>query len=175
MTATLDATLSGTTSNSYVADLAEALTYVTRLAAYASLGVDTTGYLAATSDMQTQALIDGAVGMDQLQLKGDKSYENQSRAFPRVGTDRPENENKLNDAIKMAQIIEACSMFNAPDAVTKDFKRGIVEASVSTVSYKLDPTRAIAANKNVSQATLTILQRAGLVRSGVTSLYTGRT
>lgn len=174
MTATLDATRSSTTANTYVADLTEAGTFVTRLTAYASLGVDTTGWLAATTDMQTQALIDAAVGMDGLAFKGDKAYENQARAFPRVGTDRPENENLINDAIKMAQVAEACSMFTAPDALTRDTRAGVVEASTGSVSYRLDPTRANAANKNVSQATLSILQRAGLVRSGVTSVYGGR-
>jgi len=174
MTATLDATRSGTTTNSYVADLTEALTYATRLAAYKVYGVDTSGFVAAPSDLQTQALIDAAVGMDSLQFKGEKTYENQSRACPRLGTDRPENENVINDPIKLAQVAEACSYFNAIDAIAKDIKRGIVESSVGSVSYRIDPQRANAANKNVSIATLTILQRAGLIRSAVTSLYTGR-
>lgn len=174
MTATLDATKSGTSSNSYVADLTEAATYVAKLTAFAAYGVDTAGYLAATDDLKTESLIDAAIGMDNLQLKGDKAYENQARACPRVGTDRPENENVINDSIKLAQCAEACSRFNALDALTRDAQRGIVEASTGSVSYRLDPSRASAANKNVSQATLTILQRAGLVRSGVTSLYGGR-
>lgn len=172
---TLVSTLSGTTSNSYVATVAEADDLAATLAALAGLGVDTAGYLAATSGGKTEALIIGARGIDSLLFRGDKVDELQSMQFPRNGTINPIDEGVIPDPVKMAQVAEACAALSSTiDPVRVAVSKGVRSESAGRTSFSVRDSAGGSAASGVSDPTYSILKRAGLLRTGAVSVYGGR-
>lgn len=173
--ATLDATPSGESSNSYVSSTSEAATIAATLASFASLGVSTTAFTSVSDSVKTDALIFAATSIDNLQFVGEKVYESQSMQFPRAGMRRPTDENVVPDAIKWAQVAEACAILSSSnDPVKSAIDRGVVSESAGGVSFTVGNRRGTAGDRGVSQQSLDIIKKSGLLRPAAASVYNGR-
>ena len=172
---TLTATSGGTTSNSYVATVAEADSIVTTLGTLVGLGVDTSGWSGKTDAEKISALIMAAQTIDQVPFHGYKSDDDQTMQFPRQGCRNPIDEDEIPDAVKNAQCAEACSLFaSTVDPVARAIARGVTSESAGGVSFTVGGKKGNAASYGVTGPAFDILNRAGLVRSRAASVYNPR-
>lgn len=174
---TLDATLGGTSSNSYVDSTATADTIAATLASLAGLRVSTTGWSAATTAAKTEALALAARAIDGVQYRGEKVDDGQAMQFPRFGTANPLDESVIPDMMKWAQVAEACAILDstAVDPVARAIDRGVVSETAGGVSFTVGGSRRGSVALNISPPAFDILKRSGLIRSAASSVYGGRT
>jgi len=172
----LNSTQSSSEANSYVASTTEADGIAVTLKALAGLGVDTSGWEAASTSSKTEALVLAARAVDSISFVGDPTTDTQSMAFPRVYMPKMTDEDVIPDSVKMAQVAEACAMLSsrAADPVARAIARGITSESAGGVSFTVGNTKNTAADRGISQPTFDILRKAGLIRPAATSVYSGR-
>ena len=173
---TLNSTQSSSEANSYVASTAEADGIAVTLKALAGLGVDTSGWEAASTASKTEALVLAARAVDSISFVGDPTTETQSMAFPRVYMPKMVDEDEIPDSVKMAQVAEACGLLStrAADPVARAIARGVTSESAGGVSFTVGRAKNTAADRGITQPTFDILRKAGLIRPAATSVYTGR-
>lgn len=172
---TLNSTKSSSEANSYVASTTEADGYATTLKALAGLRVETSGWDSASTASKTEALILAARTVDAIMFVGEKTTEEQAMAFPRVYMRKMTDEDEIPDAVKMAQVAEACGLLSsAVDPISRAIARGITSESAGGVSFTVGSARNTAADRGISQPAFDILRKAGLIRPAATSVYNGR-
>jgi len=174
---TLDSTKSSSAANSYVSTVDEANGYAATMKALAGLGVDTSGWDSVNDAIKTEALVLAARSIDTIEYAGEKVTEEQSMEFPRVFMKKIVDEDEIPDAVKMAQVAEACALLSASatDPVARAVSRGITSESAGGVSFTVGKgAKNSAADRGVSQPAFDILRKAGLIRPAATSVYNGR-
>lgn len=173
--AILDATESSSSANSYIASVAEADSIVTTLRAFASLGVDATGWLAATEAIKTDALILAARAVDAVEFIGEPVDGEQSMSFPRLGMPKQTDQYVIPDPVKYAQAAEACQILSpTSDPVSRAIARGVTSEHAGGVGFTVGRTSGTAAGRGISQPAFDILKKAGLIRPAGASIYNGR-
>lgn len=170
----LNATVGGGSSDSYVADVAEALSLCDQIDVMVQLGVSTVGFRAANSSVQEALLRTAALSIDQLGLMGMKADEMQSLEWPRVALPRRQDWRVVPSAVKLAQVVEACSVSTARDANSAAAAAGISSYTVGEESVSFRDSASSSANAPASAAAESVLNRAGLVQAGTGSVYTPR-
>lgn len=173
----LDSTYKGTAADSYVDNVAEAETIAGLLASISLFGVDATAFLAADSTLQEEVLKLAADRIDQSTFIGDKATSNQNRAWPRVHTNRVSlnDPGTYPDAVKRAQVAEACALLTAQNEATGAKLNGVQsytidEQSVTFAAGQTGPGSVGAYSIGAEN----ILRGAGLIQSGVASVYVPR-
>lgn len=175
----LDATLGSSTADSYVASVSEADAIVALFSQLPGMGVDTTGWLHPGSPMATVkefALKQAAVSIDSALLVGSTQTRSQSRQWPRLGVPVVNMNRVIPDAVKYAQVAEACSFMNDMSAESQA-PAGLISETDGNKSKTFDrATLARERSRTISVAAEKILDRAGFVRGagGVTSVYLPR-
>lgn len=170
----LTTTLNGAASNSYV-DLDDATDLAEQLAAVVYLGVNADAFLAADEDVQTRVLVMGCRRIDTLLFDGVRQLDTQALAFPRTYTGRFQTTGVVPDAVKEAQVAEACALMNAPSEMAAAQSQGIQSFTNSeqSVTFRNGGTVG-SAGPRVSPAAEQILRDAGLIAGGVGSVYMPR-
>lgn len=170
----LDATLGGANSDSYVATVGEAITLAGTLALLTGLGISTTGFLAAATSTQEAALRMSAERIDRAALIGIRASDSQARAWGRVGTGQLRYENVIPDAVKLAQVADACFLTTPITQNASMAQQGIQSFTVSEESVTFSEAAKANAERPFSVAAEQILRQAGLVQSRVASVYIPR-
>lgn len=170
----LDATLGGASSDSYVANVGEAITLAGTLALLTGLGVSTTGFLAASTSTQESALRMSADRIDRAAYVGVRASASQARAVPRVGTKQLRYENVIPDAVKLAQVADACFLTTAVPGNVSMAQQGVQSFTVSEESVTFGDSAKANVERPLSAAAEQILRQAGLIQPRVASVYVPR-
>lgn len=172
---TLISTPGATDANSYVATIEEATELVNGPLSFLQVfDVPVSAWLSVGSpatEALTWALIIAAQRIDQIDVKGYRVDAGQARAWWRIDTTVPGADNTIPDAVKMAQVAEACTLLSRKDENAKAIDAGIIEFSIGQgeKSARLSESLASAsASQNYSRAAEQILAAAGLTASGST-------
>lgn len=171
---TLDATLAGGSSDSYVASAAEAITIAGNLALLTGLGVSTAGFLALATAGQEFALRMAADRVDRAVAVGVRFSDLQARAWPRVRTGQLRYEQVIPDQVKYAQVADACFLATAASQNASMAQQGVESFTVSEESVTFRESAKAESERPVSAAADQILRQAGLVKSRVASVYVPR-
>lgn len=170
----LDSTSGGANSDSYVATTGEADTIAALLVAFVQLGVVATGYLAAATATKEEALKMGADRVDRALFYGRKVDSNQARAFPRLGMGVARYNSTIPDAVKRAQVAEACALMTAQSSSAAHVADGVKSFTVAEESVSFDSSAKVDASRPYSAATESILMQAGLIQPACGSVYMPR-
>lgn len=182
MAITLDTTYTGTATNSYV-ELAEAEALVLQLAALAGLGVSTSGWTALTSpsaEAKKFALTTAADRIDNAKFPGYKYMQTQRRAFPRELTgitwaNYGGDGGTYPDAVKLAQVAEACWLLSTPPDSQQHAEQGIRSETIGDSTVVYDDSRKVSiTGQPISAPAMRILTGAGLTSPGGGSVYVPR-
>lgn len=179
MPTTLDTTPGGANSNSY-ADLAEAAAIVAEFAFLPGLGIDTSGYLgsamtANSNEGQKVNLVEAARVIDGASHAGMRQTETQAREYPRVGLPKPSLDTTIPDALKRAQVAQACATSTTANELDTVRQQGVESYSLGNKSVKFKGGAA-GTPSPISNAARTILEQAGLLTGvgGSGSVYLPR-
>ena len=170
----LISTVGGTSSDSFVVDVAEATTLCDLLDAMPSLGVSTTAFRAASPTVKEALLKQAAAGFVRLSLVGWKVSPDQALEFPRNGLTRTQDIGVIPDAVKLAQVAEACSLSSPQSTHAANANAGIQSYSIGeeSTTYAAGSTSRAS---GFSSAGEDILSRHGLVGSSAAgSVYDAR-
>lgn len=160
----LDATIKGTASNSYVATIAEADTIAAILASLTLYGVSVTGWNAANDATKEVALTMAADRIDQSAFWGDPEASNQARAWPRIRIQQMRLNQIIPDAMKYAQVADACALLTSPVITQEMQMNGVKSFSIGEQSASFDD----AAKSSIGEASIKaieIMRAAGLLMS----------
>ena len=174
---TLIATPGASDANTY-ATLAEAESLVAGpLAVLVGLGVNVAAWLALASpntEAKQHALIMAAHRIDRANFLGYPLTDAQARAFPRTDTGIPGVDSVVPDAVKLAQVAEACALLTAPTAAASAAAMGLSSFSLGEKSATLDASARVQQSGNLSSAAETILRNYGLITGRVASVVMPR-
>lgn len=173
---TLDATLSGTAANTYIATAAEMRTVRTALSATAAgLGLDFAAFDAATDDQLVDAAVLAVGSLDTQNFPGFKKAANQARAWPRVSVRRADAENVIPVGLKFAQVAEMAAMVTAQSDASLSAAAGVVSwtAGKKSVAYDADLLR-LQKSSRIADSTRRVLSMFGLVAGSVSTVYQPR-
>lgn len=165
MALTLISTVAGTTSNSYVATVAEADSIASMLLLLTYLQLDSTGWDGATDDTKTLALIIAAGRVDNFKPIADPYSSTQALAWPR-------RDGVIPDVVKWAQVAEAISLLNAPSENTTMAAAGIQSFTTGDESVTFSSVAKAASDRPASRAAEILLSASGLINAnGAGSVY----
>lgn len=171
---TLIATSGASDANSYVATAAEAAALAATFAFLAALGVPTAAFLALGTTGQETALAMAADRVDRATFIGVRFSSSQARAWPRVLTGYDRYDEVIPDAVKLAQVADACVLATAPTANTSMAQQGVSGFTVGEESVTFSSTAQASAERPFSPQAESILRQAGLIQSRVGSVYVPR-
>lgn len=172
----LDATFGGAESNSFVADLAEARAIATGLAPVAAaLGVDFTGFNAASDPQLELILLLAAQALCAPNYKGTVQSTEQALPFPRRIPGRVDlsSPTALPLAIKQAQVIEGACLASPANSAQQAALYGVTSQSVGSKTTTFSKT---ATSTLYAAPTASFLARVGLTGNtgGSGSVYVNR-
>ncbi len=168
MALTLTATVAGTTSNSYVATVAEADSIASMLLLLAYLQLDSTGWDGATDESKTLALIIATGRIDNFKPIADPYSTTQSLAWPR-------RDGAVPDVVKWAQVAEAISLLNAPGDNSTLAAAGVQSFTTGDESVTFSSVAKAASDRPASRAAEILLSASGLINAnGAGSVYLTR-
>lgn len=170
MALTLVSTSGGATSNSYVASTTEADSLAAELGSMLFYGVSTAGYLAASTDIKTRALILAAQRIDTLPFLGMKQTDSQAREFPRLYMPTSQMAGVIPDEAKLAQVAEACSLFTSPTTTQQAMASGLQSFSIGEQSASFGGSGMNTTTQTVSGQAREILRGAGYIAGDIASV-----
>jgi hypothetical protein len=158
-------------ANSYVESIEEAHDIAIVLATLQHFGLDITNWNAASELSRETALTYAASRIDQAAFIGVRSTDLQARAWPRQNTGRLQITDTIPEAVKHAQVAEACEMLRDRQESDDHAARGISSFSIGEQSVSYDRNAASnAAEGAYSSAAQQILRGAGLIMGRVGSV-----
>jgi len=167
---TIDATYGGETTNSYVSSIAEANEIASLLAYLPFVNFDAQAWIASSDLAKSVALIYATNGLDKQAFIGLRRSDIQRRQWPRIETkfrfwNHEDGRETIPDEIKWAQVAEAAMLIGSEPSNPRD--KDIISESVSGHSVTYSQSSINKSSDNLGDAALKILQRAGLVSTGV--------
>lgn len=177
----LDATYAGGSANSYVANETEANAIATQLGLITSLGLDLTGWNAATGATKAFVLKQATNAIDRSAYTGRRWSMEQRLEWPRIGTGVPahdyqsdEDDQDYPDELKYAQVAEAISRLSSASTNEEMRRAGVKSFSVGETAVSFGGVGEGNSNLAISPIAESILHDAGLIRGRVASVFVPR-
>lgn len=174
----LDATYGGANANTYLATVSDIRALAAVLAEIPGLGLSAEGVVAASDAALEIMAVMAADSIDTAIFLGNKSTSSQARAWPRINLPYPRYNATTSppDAIKQAQVAQIMTLASPRSEQEIASMAGVSSYSIGeqSVAFGASSGSTPNAGRPLAQPAEAILRAAGLIQSGVGSVYVPR-